>query len=565
MPELLDDPTVETDVVTEAEVSAALHTPTISERRQLDAAAQTAWHNANAYRESINGACDSENRTWTPDEEAQYSRLLSEMRRAQRDREAARMSVESSSSFTEVAGERSDRTGVSEEQYAEVFRKWAVGGPAALTADEQALMRDRAKLAQSTGTNASGGYLVPTTTMDEIIKAEKEYGSVEEVARVWRLSSGETQEFPTVDDTAQSGEDHAENAAATVGDFTLGQVPIATETIDSKKFEVSYELLTDSVVNVEALIGELAGMRVGRRQEDKFTNAAAATGKAGLMTNTTGGKAGAPHDIDVTGTAPAFILGGSGTNGAAGVRSVRTMRYAIDAAYRRSGRARLMAGDGLLAILMGALDGDNKPLWRFGDLVTGQPDRFDGLIVAENQSITTTPADNAALGAIGDFYRGYYIRFVDMMMLVRSERNMVDKFQVEFNLWEAHRLQRGRQEGLHPPHPERSRLISVAMATVVVNERLVTRFGIFEPSADPQEIPDELAAAYASWPTGLRCPITMVGAVENEEAIASPPAAGPLEAGGGGVCGRKVGKGECVLGDGHPGAHRRTKPGAGRG
>lgn len=54
--------------------------------------------------------------------------------------------------------------------------------------------------AQSTSVNSEGGYLVPT------LEAMADYGGVRPVAQVQSTQSGEAIQWPTVDETAVTGE-----------------------------------------------------------------------------------------------------------------------------------------------------------------------------------------------------------------------------------------------------------------------------------------------------------------------------------------------------------------------
>jgi len=105
--------------------------------------------------------------------------------------------------------------------YRDVFTKAVAYGVSALSAQERQVLDDqRAALpeelrAQTSTTDASGGYTVPTEFSGEIDKAMALWGPLwdADIVREIGTSNGRRIEWPTVDDTSNTGRIKAENAS----------------------------------------------------------------------------------------------------------------------------------------------------------------------------------------------------------------------------------------------------------------------------------------------------------------------------------------------------------------
>jgi HK97 family phage major capsid protein len=195
-----------------------------------------------------------------------------------------------------------ERTSSEAPEYREVFHKFLRSGAEmdALTSEERKVLRtgapqDGAEFrVQTAGTNSAGGYTVPVELMNEIVKSMAATGPMYDanIVRELNTSSGNQINIPTVDDTAGTASLHTEAAALTddnSADATLGQKRLDAYVYDTKFVRWSMELGQDSIFNVEALLGELLGERLGRKANSILTTGTGSSQPNGIVTAASSG------------------------------------------------------------------------------------------------------------------------------------------------------------------------------------------------------------------------------------------------------------------------------------
>jgi hypothetical protein len=97
-----------------------------------------------------------------------------------------------------------------------------------------------------------------------------------------------------VNDTTQAGAILAENATITAQDATFASTTLKAWKYTSKLIAVSWELIQDSFFNIDELVGELAGTRLGRILNTHFTvgTRLRSSQPNGVVTAATSGKTG---------------------------------------------------------------------------------------------------------------------------------------------------------------------------------------------------------------------------------------------------------------------------------
>lgn len=126
--------------------------------------------------------------------------------------------------------------------------------------------------ALSKASGSVGGYLVPTTTQAKIIERLKAFGGLAEEAEVITTDSGETINWATEDDTANTAEIVAEGAAAAsagadkaFGTASLGAYKYEATGASNLPMKVSWELLEDSEISLENHIADNFARRIARK------------------------------------------------------------------------------------------------------------------------------------------------------------------------------------------------------------------------------------------------------------------------------------------------------------
>lgn len=287
-------------------------------------------------------------------------------------------------------------------EYRDVFHRFIkVGGDMGeMSSEERAILRGGHVSAetrtQTTGTTTAGGFTVPTELAATIVKSMKAWGPMYDgdITTVFQTSSGNPLKIPTVDDTAVTAEKHTEGTALTDDggkDVTFGQKSLDSYVFDTEFLRFSMELAQDSILNVEQLLGELLGERLGRIANRELTVGDGTGDPNGVVTASSLGK---------TAAAVAAVTGDE----------LIDLLHSVDPAYRQSPKVRWMFNDLTLSAIRKLKDGDGNYLWQMGDVTKDSPATLLGYRYEINQAM---PAMTTGLKPIifGDFGR-YFVRKV---------------------------------------------------------------------------------------------------------------------------------------------------------
>jgi len=312
--------------------------------------------------------------------------------RKQEERERQRPNADGEARHEERGGNRA-------EEYREAF--WAMIGAGGhvgdLPSEQRAILKSGfvEERVQSTS-NTAGGYTVPTTLANFIVKSMAAWGPMYDpgICTEINTTSGEQINIPTTDDTAVAAAKTAEGTALTDDggvDVTFGQKALNAYIYDTEWVKWSYALNQDSIFNMEQLLGELLGERLGRRANTELTTGDGTGDPNGIVTASSLGKTAAST------TAITFD-------------ELIDLYHSVDPAYRASPKARFMFADGTLAKIRKLKDGDGSYIWQMGDVRTGAPGTLLGTPYSVNQAM---PAATTGLKSVvfGDFGK-YYVRKV---------------------------------------------------------------------------------------------------------------------------------------------------------
>lgn len=248
---------------------------------------------------------------------------------------------------------------------------------------------------QSTSGSA-GGYTVPTELAGFIDKAMAAWGPMydENICTTITTSGGGTFTIPTVDDTTVVAVAHTEGTALTDdggSDVTFGQASIGAYAFDTEFVRWSWELANDSIFNMESLLGDLLGERLGRIANSKLTTGSGSSDVKGIVTASSAGK---------TAAATAAIT----------ADEIIDLLHSVNPAYRQSPKARFMFNDSTLAAIRKLKDGQGNYLWQMGDVTTGVPGTLLGYRYSINQAMDSLAAAKKVM-LFGDFSK-FYVRKV---------------------------------------------------------------------------------------------------------------------------------------------------------
>jgi HK97 family phage major capsid protein len=311
-----------------------------------------------------------------------------------------------------------DQVKAQQEREREIFRRWARGGDNALKNEDHTFLRSL-RNTMSTTTTTEGGHTVPVTVAAQIFEALKEYGGMRETADVFQTSSGEQINYPTTDGTAEVGEIIAENQTATGADPSFGVVSLATYKYSSKIVAVPYELLQDSVIDVEALIRGRLTERLGRITNTHYTVGTGTSQPRGVAVAAAAGKVG------TTGQTLTVIYD-----------DLVDLEHSVDPAYRKQG-AKFMMADSSVKVVRKIKDSQGRPIFVPGfeqGVPGGAPTTLLGRELVVNNDVAAMAA-NARSILFGAF-KNYKIRDVMQMSLFRFNDSAYTKLgQVGFLAW----------------------------------------------------------------------------------------------------------------------------------
>lgn len=365
-------------------------------------------------------------RAWTPDEEAKFASLESEV--AEIDQ---RLAVIESASGEESRGRRTRPAapGSSHDGRAsdsQVLRAWLRAGTPLEQGEDRAVLQSRGwhggmnaiefgrsnLEARAIGKTATAGLeLVPTTLAGEVSRTMQAFAPVRAVARVLQTDAGESLQVPTSSDVSNSGEIIAENAAHNEQDVAFSSVTLGAFQYSSKIVRCSNQLLQDSGIDLAQFLGSILGERIGRIQSTHFLTGSGSGQPQGLIT--------------AAGTVSAAL------SASIGVNDLINLLFGVDQAYLADGGAGSvgwMMSPTTFGLIRKLADNAGNPLLQ--PLVDGGPPRLLGYPVYFAPEMAT-PAASAKSVLFGNFSY-YLVRDAGPLVVARSNERYFEYNQSAF-------------------------------------------------------------------------------------------------------------------------------------
>ncbi len=149
-------------------------------------------------------------------------------------------------------------------EYRTEFLRWARTGQTSTKL--QGFAKELRYTAMNAGTGSQGEYTIPVGFQRELEIAMKAYGGMRRNARVVPSNTGNALHWPAVDDTTNQGRwlAQAPNAGVNQTNPTFSEVVYNAYLASSDQVLVEVQLLQDSAFDLEALLAQLLGIRMGR-------------------------------------------------------------------------------------------------------------------------------------------------------------------------------------------------------------------------------------------------------------------------------------------------------------
>lgn len=362
-----------------------------------------------------------EGQTMTAEDTAKFDEIMAAADKLKEQIDRADRLSDAEANLNERVERRAGRDNISPDEaqaklevQENAFKHYLRNGMANMPDDLRAVAVPAFKAAQSTGSDAAGGYTVPQGFYGQIISAELAFGGMLDpgVCDVFTTSSGNPLPIPTDDDTANEGAILGENTQATERDVTFGAVTLNGHTYTSKIIRVPNQLLQDSAFNLEAFLAGKLGMRVARAMHRHFTTGDGASKPTGVVNASTA----AFTSASATAISPDEII---------------DLAHAVDPAYRNG--ARYMMNDNTLKALKKVKDGDGRYIWTSG-LAFKEPDTINGYPYSINQHMADI--GSAAKAMLFGNFKKYMIRNVAGILVMRLVERYADYNQTGFVMFQ---------------------------------------------------------------------------------------------------------------------------------
>ncbi|MGH3496312.1 MAG: phage major capsid protein [Nocardioidaceae bacterium] len=376
-----------------------------------------AWSEAQDIRKRISDADDDA--TLSGDEQRTYEAALDDVERFS----AAIETEERAERIGKVMAVPEDRAPVPSETaeesetggaYDRAFGTYLRVGMAGCDSEERALLApgaDNSKevRALAGGSGSTGGYLIPTTTLNKMTETMKAYGGLLGFANVIDTASGNVLQWPTNNDTSNVGAILADNTQIGEQDAAFGQNTLGAYTYTSRLMRCPWSLLEDSIFNLESFLARKAGQRIGRAVS------------AHLVTGTGTSQ---PHGL-FTGATSAVTFA---STTAVTYDELLDLQHSVDPAYRYSDQGCMWAlSDQALKAIRKLKDNQGRPLWQ-PSVQAGEPSLLLGDPYVVDQGIAVPGAAAVSIG-YGDIDAAFTIRRVAGGSMVTLRERYADYLQ----------------------------------------------------------------------------------------------------------------------------------------
>lgn len=324
--------------------------------------------------------------------------------------------------FTRIPGAQSNQ------QENRALRAYLAGGMANMAQEDVQRMRARQvgdianamrlpQAAMSTTTPAEGGYTVATEYFRQLTEAMKAFGGIRAVANIIQTGTGAQLNLPTADATSEEGEIVGQNAPVTLGETSFGNTSLDVYKYSSKKIAVPFELIQDSMFDIEGYINNLLALRIGRITAKHMTIGTGTGQPRGIVTAAAAGKTGA-----------------TGQTTTVTYDDLVDLEHSVDPIYRAAPGVGFMMHDDTLKAVRKIKDDGGRPVFVPGYESSnpgGAPDRLLGRPIYISQEMDKMAASKKSI-LFGDFKR-YIIREVmDLTLFRMADSNFILNGQIGF-------------------------------------------------------------------------------------------------------------------------------------
>lgn len=289
--------------------------------------------------------------------------------------------------------------------------------PEDLTKEERALLGNRIEMrgtsTQIAGTTTLGGFTVPSLLQDEIIKTMKSYAGILQVARIRNTAGGGQIQFPSRNTTGRLAVLTAESGTVAVQDITYAQVVMDAYTY-TDKLKISYQLLQDSLLDMNQEFIEAFGESFGRAANASLTTGTGSSQPNGIVT---------ASSVGTTAASTTAVT----------LNEIIDFSHQVDPAYRDAPTSGYMMNDAILAVIKKlslAATNYGAGTWQ-PSLRDGTPATLNGYSYWVNQGMSSAMTTGQKIMLFGDFSK-YNVRQVKDMTIMRNDYSDMGTLEVAY-------------------------------------------------------------------------------------------------------------------------------------
>lgn len=280
--------------------------------------------------------------------------------------------------------------------------------------------------AQGVTPDAEGGYTVPSGFRQKLVEVQKSFGGLAPEVDMFTTETGNSVEYPSLNDTASEGAITAEHAAVANGqDLVFGTINLGAFKYTSAgaganlPLRVSVELLQDSAFDIAGLVSRAMGTRIARKQARDWVTGAGTT---------------LPFGIAHAGLTANVVLA---AGNALTYQKLLDIETALDPAYEQS--AKWGMNKATWQALRALVGSDGRPLIQESAEagIGGAPQRtLLGYPVVIDQAFPNHNTLSARFAVLGDLRESYVIRRVSNLVVVVNPWTRASNGEVEYIAWE---------------------------------------------------------------------------------------------------------------------------------
>lgn len=243
------------------------------------------------------------------------------------------------------------------------------------------------------------------------------YGGILSVASVIETGTGAQMNFPTADATSEIGEIVGQNAAVSLGETTFGNMSMDVYKYSSKKIAVPFELIQDSMFDIEGYIRNLLALRIGRITATHFTTGDGSSKPYGIVTGSTAGK-----------------VGTTGQTTTVAYDDLVDLEHSVDPIYRAGRGVGYMLHDSSLKVVRKIKDTQGRPIFVPGyeqGNPGGAPDRLLNRPIQISQEMPVMAA-NAKSILFGDLAKYLVRKVMDLTLFRMADSAFILNGQIGF-------------------------------------------------------------------------------------------------------------------------------------